>query len=78
MEDLVGTWVGPKEVGSLTISLKKSGERYPKSFFYQKGEFVVMPSWPSSRVHIHSAKFDSKQLIISLSHFHGNEMTGDT
>lgn len=76
MEDLVGTWVGPKEVGNLTISLKKSGERYPKRFFYQKGEFVVMPSWPSDLVHIHYAKFDGKQLIISLSHFHGNEMTG--
>lgn len=70
MEDLVGTWVGPKEVGSLTISLKKSAERYPKRFFYQKGEFVVMPSWPSSVVHIHSAKFDGKQLIINLTHFH--------
>lgn len=71
MEDLVGTWVGPKEVGSLTISLKKSGERYPKRFpyQYQKGEFVVMPSWPSYRVHIHSAKFDGKQLIINLTHF---------
>jgi len=76
MEDLVGTWVGPKEVGNLTISLKKSGERYPKRFFYQKGEFVVMPSWPSYRVHIHSAKFDGKQLIINLSHFHENGMTG--
>lgn len=78
MEDLVGTWVGPKEVGNLTIKLKKSGERYPKRFFYQKGEFVVMPSWPSSAVHIHYAKFDGKQLIINLSHFHVNEMTGYT
>lgn len=73
-EELVGTWVGPREVGSLTISLKKSGERYPKRFFYQKGEFVVMPSWSSSVVHIHSAEFDSKQLIISLSHFHESAM----
>ena len=79
MEDLVGTWVGPKEVGNLTISLKKPGERYPKVRFTNlEYEFVVIPSWPSWRVHIHTAKFDGKHLRIDLSHFRGNDMTGSS
>lgn len=67
-EDLVETWVGPKEAGSLTIGLRKPGSEPRKGTC---GEFVVTSS---NAQHYHSvrvctAEFDGKRLQIGLRYF---------
>ncbi|GAH48217.1 unnamed protein product, partial [marine sediment metagenome] len=68
MEDLVGIWVGPKEVGSLTISLRKLGAG-PLAGTYGQFAITSRKAGYSDIVYLDIAEFDGKRLRIDLRYF---------